>query len=189
VRPAIYLDYNATAPLRPEARTAIEAALDETGNPSSVHRFGRNARARVEAARGEIAALAGCAPGELIFTSGGTEANNLALAACGRTRLLVSDIEHDSVLAAAPEAERIPARADGRVDLDALAARSGSPITRPERSSPWRRRCGSHMTMARFSIATPCRRRASSRSISPASASITSPFRRISSAVRKASAR
>ncbi len=119
--PAVYLDYNATAPLRPEARRAMEAALAETGNPSSVHRFGRAARAKVEAARAEVAGLIGAEPGQIIFTSGGTEANNLALLGCGCERLLVAAVEHDSVLAAAPDATAIPVDADGLIDLSALA--------------------------------------------------------------------
>ncbi|MGO8867799.1 MAG: cysteine desulfurase family protein [Alphaproteobacteria bacterium] len=118
----IYLDYNATAPLRPEALAAIAAALAETGNASSVHSFGRRARKHVEDAREAVAALTGAAPAAVVFTSGGTEANNLALAGAGRERLLVSDIEHDSILAAAPAAERIPVGPDGVVRLDALAA-------------------------------------------------------------------
>jgi len=118
----IYLDYNATAPLRPEALAAMAAALAETGNASSVHRFGRRARKRVEDAREAVAALVGAASAAVVFTSGGTEANNLALAGAGRERLLVSDIEHDSILAAAPAAERIPVGPDGVVRLDALAA-------------------------------------------------------------------
>ncbi|HYB58047.1 MAG TPA: aminotransferase class V-fold PLP-dependent enzyme, partial [Alphaproteobacteria bacterium] len=116
----IYLDYNATAPLRSEALAAIAAALAETGNASSVHRFGRRARKRVEDAREAVAALAGATPAAVVFTSGGTEANNLALAGAGRERLLVSDIEHDSVLAAAPAAERIAVGPDGVVRLEAL---------------------------------------------------------------------
>jgi len=118
----IYLDYNATAPLRPEALAAIAAALAETGNASSVHRFGRRARKRVEDAREAVAALAGATPAAVVFTSGGTEANNLALRGAGRERLLVSDIEHDSILAAAPAAERIAVGPDGVVRLEALAA-------------------------------------------------------------------
>ena len=108
----IYLDYNATAPLRPEARSAISAAIAETGNASSVHRFGQEARKRVEDARAALATLVGATPAEILFTSGGTEANNLALLGAGRTRLLVSAIEHDSVLAVAPDAERIPVGPD-----------------------------------------------------------------------------
>ena len=118
----IYLDYNATTPLRPEALAALAAVAAETGNASSVHRFGQRARARVEDAREAVAALVGAAPSEIIFTSGATEANNLALLGAGRARVLVSDIEHDSVLAAAPAAERIPVGPDGVVRLEALAA-------------------------------------------------------------------
>jgi cysteine desulfurase len=99
-----YLDWNASAPLRREARAAMVATLDLTGNPSSVHAEGRRARALVEVARERVAALVGAKPAEVIFTSGATEANNWALAA-GWGTIFVSDIEHDSVLA--------PARASG----------------------------------------------------------------------------
>lgn len=115
-----YLDHNATTPLGPGVRDAIVAALDVVGNPSSVHGFGRAARRLVEDARGCVARLAGVAPAQVVFTAGGTEANNQALAGTGRCRLLVSAIEHDSVLQAAEGAVRIPAGADGVVDLDAL---------------------------------------------------------------------
>ena len=67
-----YFDWNATFPLRPEARVAMVAALDQVGNPSSVHAEGRAARGIVERARGQVAALVGCAPGEVVFTSGAT---------------------------------------------------------------------------------------------------------------------
>ena len=101
-----YLDYNATAPLRPEARDALLAALD-IGNPSSVHEEGRKARALVEEARADIAALVGAPAETVIFTSGGTEACNLALglrqAAGGEvTRILVSAIEHSCLLYTSP---------------------------------------------------------------------------------------
>lgn len=132
----VYLDYNATAPVRPEAAAAVAEALGAPGNPSSVHGFGRRARKHVEDARERVAALIGAAPADIVFTSGGTEANALALAGAGRKRLLVSAIEHDSVLAAAaaldPEAPRIPAARDGRVDLGALdgllAAQGGAAL-------------------------------------------------------------
>ena len=71
-----YLDWNATAPLRPEARAAVVAALDELGNPSSVHREGRAARRLVEVARQQVAALVGAEPRNVVFTSGGTESRN-----------------------------------------------------------------------------------------------------------------
>jgi cysteine desulfurase len=120
MNPPVYLDYNATAPLRPAAAEAMAQAQGLTGNPSSVHSFGRQARAAVETAREQVAALAGTKPAQVVFTSGGTEANNLALAGSGRARLLVSGIEHDSILTAAATAERIPLTADGVVDLAAL---------------------------------------------------------------------
>ena len=76
----VYLDWNATAPLRPAARAAARGALDLCGNPSSVHGEGRAARRLVEEARGAVAALVNADPRNVIFTSGGTEANALALA-------------------------------------------------------------------------------------------------------------
>ncbi len=115
-----YLDWNATAPLRPEALAAMTAALAHCGNPSSVHRWGRAARKSVEHAREAVAALLGARPESVIFTSGGTEANHLALLGAGRERILVSAVEHDSVLRAAPGAEQIPVGRDGAVRLDAL---------------------------------------------------------------------
>ncbi len=117
---SVYLDYNATAPLRPEAAAALEAALRETGNPSSIHGFGRRARRRVEDAREAVAALVGGGPAGVIFTSGGSEANNLALTGLPAGRILVSEVEHDSVLRTAPEARRLPVDSQGRIDLDAL---------------------------------------------------------------------
>jgi cysteine desulfurase len=131
----VYLDWNATAPLRDEARDAMVAALETAGNPSSVHAEGRAARRLVEDARGEVAALTGAEPRNVVFTSCGTEANMLALspatgagpgaAACGR--LLVSAIEHPSVLSGgrfpAAAVERVPVTAAGVVDLAALARR------------------------------------------------------------------
>lgn len=116
----VYLDSNATAPLRPEAAAAMAEALALTGNPSSVHGYGRAARQRLEAARRAVAALVAADPTQIIFTSGGTEANNLALSATGRQRILVSAGEHDSVLQAVPHAQRIPLDAHGRLDLTAL---------------------------------------------------------------------
>jgi cysteine desulfurase len=116
----IYLDHNATTPLRREARRAMTEALSLVGNPSSVHRYGREVRSVVEDARERVAALVGVAPAAVIFTSGGTEANALALQGCGRARVLASAVEHASVLEAMPGVERIPVDGDGVVDLDAL---------------------------------------------------------------------
>lgn len=119
----VYLDYNATAPLKPAVIDAMTAALAECGNASSVHRFGRLARRAVDAARDEVAALVGVEARQVVFTSGGTEANNLAIAAAGAgRRILVSAVEHDSVRQAAPEAEIIPVDARGEIDLSALQA-------------------------------------------------------------------
>jgi cysteine desulfurase len=115
----VYLDHNATSPLRPAAFDAMVDALKAGGNPSSVHRTGRAARARIDAARRQVAALVGALPAEIVFTSGGTEANNLALKGAGRRRVLVSAIEHDSVLKAVPSAI-VPVDRNGVVDLVAL---------------------------------------------------------------------
>src|SRR5882724_2941448 len=115
-----YLDWNATAPLRPEAAAAVVAALAGCGNPSSVHRWGRAARQSVERARAAVAALIGAAPEGVVFVSGGTEANHLALLGAGRERVLVSAVEHHSVLHAVPDGETIPVDSDGIVALDAL---------------------------------------------------------------------
>lgn len=115
-----YLDHNATSPLRPAAFEAMSEALRAGGNPSSVHKAGRTARAAVERARRQVAELVGALPAEVIFTSGGTEANNMALRGAGRRRLLVSAVEHESVRNAAPDSEVIPVDAEGVVDLAAL---------------------------------------------------------------------
>jgi cysteine desulfurase len=115
-----YLDHNATSPLRPAAFDAMAEALKAGGNPSSVHRAGRAARGRIDAARRQVAALVGAMPSEVVFTSGGTEANNLAITGTGCMRVLASAVEHDSVLKAAPDAEIIPVDGEGVIDLAAL---------------------------------------------------------------------
>jgi cysteine desulfurase len=127
--PGVYLDHCATSPLRPEARTAMTAAFDVVGNPSSVHADGRAARALLEQARGQVASLAGAKPASVTFTSGGTEANVLAVrsaVAAGSRRLLVSAIEHDCVreaaLASGVEVVELPVLANGVLDLEALQA-------------------------------------------------------------------
>ena len=117
---ATYLDYNATAPVRPEVADAIAEALAFCGNPSSVHKAGRLAHSKLETAREQVAALAGCSPSDVIFTSGGTEANSLALNGSRRTRLFVSTVEHPSVLNARDDAELIPVDGNGIVNLDWL---------------------------------------------------------------------
>jgi cysteine desulfurase len=116
-----YLDWNATAPLRPEAVAAMLDALGCCGNPSSVHRRGRAARRIVERAHEEVAALlGGVDPSGVIFVSGGTEANNLALRGARRERVLVSAVEHNSVRQVVATAETIPVDRNGLVVLDAL---------------------------------------------------------------------
>lgn len=121
-----YLDYNATAPLRPEVREAVADALALHGNPSSVHEEGRVARAAVEEARDKVASLIGARPEDVIFTSGGTEANALALAAqSGEAwHCYVSAIEHPSVLSGGrfhPETTTIiPVTGEGVADLASL---------------------------------------------------------------------
>jgi cysteine desulfurase len=122
----VYLDWNATAPLRPQARAAMLQAMDAVGNPSSVHAEGRAARAIVERARGQVAALVGCDPDQLVFTSGATEANHMALGPAGPIHYAPTD--HPSVVARAEAGAGRDAAlimcADGRVDLSdpALAA-------------------------------------------------------------------
>jgi len=126
----VYLDYNATAVVRPEAAAAIAHALEVGGNPSSVHAAGRAARALVEQARADVAALIAAPASTVVFTSGGTEANALAIESAilaGAKRLLISAIEHDSIQETAHASgvayEQIPVDRTGRADLAWLAAR------------------------------------------------------------------
>ena len=116
---ATYLDWNATAPLLPEAAAAMAEALRTCGNASSAHRWGRVARHAIEDSRVAVAALVGAAADEILFTSGGSEANQTALRGFPGRRIIVSAIEHDSVRAI-PGAEFAPALADGLIDLAAL---------------------------------------------------------------------
>lgn len=117
---ATYLDYNATAPIRPAVIEAMTEAARSHGNPSSIHAQGRAARHRIERARAVVARLVGRDDVDVIFTAGGTEADALAVHGLGRRRVLAAAIEHDAVLAAAPGAPRIPVTAAGIVDLAAL---------------------------------------------------------------------
>jgi len=115
---AIYLDYNATSPMRLEAREALVSVLSQVGNASSVHSFGRAARKHVETAREQVAALVGSRARDVVFTGSGTEANNQVLKAWPNRHLFVSAIEHDSIRDV--EAHRhtlLPINADGRLDL------------------------------------------------------------------------
>jgi cysteine desulfurase len=127
----IYLDWNATAPLRPQARAAAAEALAACGNPSSVHAEGRAVRRLIEEARESVAALVGAEPRNVVFASGGTEANMMALSPFLETAppeprdgLVMSAIEHPSVLAGGrfprDAIETVPVTADGRLELAAL---------------------------------------------------------------------
>jgi cysteine desulfurase len=132
MRARAYLDHNASSPLRPEAMERMIAALAGVGNASSVHREGRQTRALIETAREDVAALAGVSAAQVVFTSGGTEANVMALSPAwlpggGPGRLFASAIEHPSVLRggqfAAADIEILPVGADGVLDLDAAGQR------------------------------------------------------------------
>ena len=136
-----YLDYNATTPVKPEVLARVAEALVIGGNPSSVHQAGRLARAVVDRARDAVADLVGASPEQVLFTSGATEANTLAIRSlaagaaraqrvCAATRILISAVEHDSVVGAAYAAdlpvEEIPVTAAGVVDLAALERMLGA---------------------------------------------------------------
>jgi cysteine desulfurase len=105
----IYLDHAATTPLRAEVKSAMIEAMDRFGNPSSAHQWGREAKAAINRYRKTIAEIIGCSPTEIIFTSGGTESNNMAIKGLldsGRVRHLVTgNLEHDAVLKPVQKAE------------------------------------------------------------------------------------
>ena len=126
----VYLDYNATSVVRPQAEAAVIAALRLGGNASSVHAAGRAARAVIEDAREAVAAIAGARPQDLVFTSGGSEANTLAIASAvqaGARRLIVGATEHASVLdtaaASGAAVDLWPVDSNGVADLGWLAER------------------------------------------------------------------
>ena len=132
----VYLDNNATAPIRPVVLDVMGAVLAEVGNPSSIHAAGRKARARVETARGQVAALVGASAQDVTFTGSGTEANALAIhsaIAAGFRRLIVNPTEHPSVLvtvrATGLPIEWLVVEEDGQVAIDEIGARlqSGDP--------------------------------------------------------------
>ncbi|MFO0727282.1 MAG: cysteine desulfurase family protein [Myxococcota bacterium] len=134
----VYLDYNATAPPDPAIREEVAALEAATGNASSIHWAGREAKRALEGARGAVAKIFGRKPSEILFTSGGSEANNLALfgtlEASGRRRLLTSAVEHPSVLESAKalgrrgiEHQAIGVDGAGRLDLSALGALLAGP--------------------------------------------------------------
>ncbi len=127
---SIYLDHNATARVRPQAISAMTRVLENVGNPSSIHAAGRTARAVMEQARADVGALIGAPESTVIFTSGGTEANAIAIesaVAAGARRLIISAIEHDSVQETSRilgvEVEVAPVTLDGVVDLGWLRQR------------------------------------------------------------------
>lgn len=124
----VYLDYNATAPLRPEVLQLMADVLPEVGNPSSVHAFGRKAKARLETARQQVANLVGVSADTVTFTGGGTEANNLALFGLvdfyKLDHILLTDVDHRSLstvtLTAGIPVTKLPLNDDGLIELDAL---------------------------------------------------------------------
>ncbi len=123
MKQTIYFDHNATTPVVAEVADAMAGALALPGNASSVHTAGRQARQMVEEAREYVADLAGAKPAQIVFTSGGTEANNLVLRGTDCTQILASSVEHDSVLAASDNIEQMPVDGDGIIDLAVLEAR------------------------------------------------------------------
>jgi cysteine desulfurase len=120
----LYLDHNASAPLRPEARAAMNAALDVAGNPSSVHSEGRAARAIIETAREQVARLVNAKPAEVVFTGSATESNN-TVAAAGWDNVFIAGIEHASVALPVRESGakvfEVPVGADGVAEVGAIA--------------------------------------------------------------------
>jgi cysteine desulfurase len=133
-RTSVYLDYNATAPMRPEAREALLRALESPANPSSVHAAGRAARDVVERARAEVGVLVGVPAGSITFVSGGTEANVLAIESAkvaGVQRIIMSAIEHDAVTetvkASGLPVEILPVNGNGVADLKWLAGALEAP--------------------------------------------------------------
>ena len=133
---AIYLDYNATSLIKPEVVKAMTSLLSLAGNPSSVHQFGRSARDIIESSRDRVANMIGARSEEIIFTGGGTESNNMALFGSGRKRIVLSVIEHPSVLEAAKalldnevlvdkSIELVPVDENGVVDPSSVAKAIG----------------------------------------------------------------
>lgn len=122
----IYLDANATTPLAPDVLAEMMPALDQQfANPSSVHKPGQEARALVDTARERCAAALGCAPRDIVFTSGGTEGDALAILGLRPKKVVTTAVEHPAVLgacASVPECIRVPVASSGALDLDALRA-------------------------------------------------------------------
>ncbi len=120
----VYLDYNATTPVYDSVVDAVTAALRVTGNPSSVHGAGRAAKAVIDMAKSQLAALIDCRARDIVFMSGGTESNNAAIRSSGAQRIIVSAIEHESIIAAAEVSglavTELPVDNNGLIKLDAL---------------------------------------------------------------------
>lgn len=119
-KPAIYLDYAASAPIKPVVLKAMTDVLAGEGNASSVHSFGRERRARVEEARRMIADIIQVKTAEIIFTGGATEANNMALQAVGKRPTIISSIEHSSIIQTAKDAIVVRVKPDGLLDINHL---------------------------------------------------------------------
>lgn len=118
--PILYLDYNATTPLKPDVITVMTQVLGEVGNASSIHAAGRHARKRVEDARAQVGRSVGVDAKQVIFTSCATESNNTILRGMSGKRILISAIEHLSILEGGVPAEQIPVTKDGVVDVAAF---------------------------------------------------------------------
>lgn len=118
----VYLDYNATTPLRPQVLEHMTELMRHPHNPSSAHFYGREGRKYIENARATIAEAVNCFTNEVIFTASGTEANNTVLKAEGARHVIISSVEHSSIIKTVPDADRIPVDAQGMVQLDALEA-------------------------------------------------------------------
>ncbi|PPR28732.1 MAG: putative cysteine desulfurase NifS, partial [Alphaproteobacteria bacterium MarineAlpha9_Bin2] len=117
---SLYLDYNASAPILKDSADAVIDCLKNVGNPSSVHRSGRKVKAIIENSRQKIASMIGISSNNIIFTSGATEANFLAMNASNNMRAILSSIEHPSVLSQRNDALLIPVDKSGVVSLDQL---------------------------------------------------------------------
>ena len=117
---ATYLDYNATAPTRAAVQEAVSKTLEGIGNPSSIHGAGRAVRDAIEVAREKVARLVHASPDQVVFTSGGTEANHLAVQGASVQRHLISAVEHDSIRGAVIDAEIVPVDGNGIADLKVL---------------------------------------------------------------------
>lgn len=129
----VYLDHNATTPLRPEAQAAMLAAMGVAGNPSSVHAEGRAARALIEKAREEVAAAVGCKPGEVVFTSGATEAAGVLSGLPAGRGVLVDPTAHDCLIAHARDGD---AAAGGHTLAMGLANSETGVVTEPPARGP-----------------------------------------------------